>query len=133
MRHEWDLFITKNAQEQCNSFRSHHWYSHELKFSFGIPRSHSGNFYSALLGFIRSEEKSVQSYSIYFIPKVLHLSVPISFWKYPNLFEWHSLFFFWKNSFTPIFISSQCLLFRTNISFLYAFKLFFWYKHNIEM
>ena len=54
MNHERKLFVKEHKEEQCNSFRSRHWYSHELKFSFGIPRSYSGNFLPALLGLIRS-------------------------------------------------------------------------------
>jgi len=54
MNHERKLFVKEHKEEQCNSFRSRHWYSHELKFSFGIPRSYSGNFHPALLGLIRS-------------------------------------------------------------------------------
>ena len=58
MKHERKLFVKehedKDEDEQCNGFRSRHWYSHELKFSFGIPRSYSSNSHPALLGLIRS-------------------------------------------------------------------------------
>ena len=58
MNHERKLFLNehkdKNEDGQYSGFRSRHWYSHELKFSFGIPRSYSGNFHPALLGLIRS-------------------------------------------------------------------------------
>ena len=53
MNHERKLFV--NEDGQCNSFRSRHWYSHAFEFSLGIPRSRSGNFHPALLGFIHSE------------------------------------------------------------------------------
>ena len=54
MKHQCDLFVNENDHEQCNSFRSHHWYSHAFEFSLGIPRYRSDNFYPVLLGLIRS-------------------------------------------------------------------------------
>ena len=57
MKHERDLFVNENAHEQCNGFRSRRWYSHGFEFSLRVPRSRSGNFYSVLLGLIRSESK----------------------------------------------------------------------------
>lgn len=54
----------------------HRWYSHAFKFSFGIPRSRSDNFYPLLLGFIRSESeeraKGIQS-TLY--QRSYHLSI----------------------------------------------------------
>ena len=57
MNHERKLFVREHAYEQCSVFRSCCWYSHDFEFSLRIPRSRSGNFYSVLLGFIRSESK----------------------------------------------------------------------------
>lgn len=57
MRHERDLFVSENGHEQRNGFRSRRWYSHGFEFSLRVPRSRSGNFYSVLLGLIRSESK----------------------------------------------------------------------------
>ena len=57
MGHERDLFVKANEHKQCNGFRSRRWYSHGFEFSLRIPRSRSGNFYSVLLGLIRSESK----------------------------------------------------------------------------
>ncbi len=50
MYHERELFVSENAHEQCNGFRSRRWYSHGFEFSLRIPRSRSGNFYPILLG-----------------------------------------------------------------------------------
>ena len=57
MYHERELFVSENAHEQCNGFRSRRWYSHGFEFSLRIPRSRSGNFYPILLGLIRSESE----------------------------------------------------------------------------
>ena len=57
MYHERELFVSENAHEQCNGFRSRRWYSHGFEFSLRIPRSRSGNFYPILLGVIRSESE----------------------------------------------------------------------------
>ena len=45
MYHERELFVSENAHEQCNGFRSRRWYSHGFEFSLRIPRSRSGNFW----------------------------------------------------------------------------------------
>ena len=45
MFHERELFVSGNAHEQCNGFRSRRWYSHGFELSLRIPRSRSGNFY----------------------------------------------------------------------------------------
>ena len=57
MYHERELFVSENAHEQCNGFRSRRWYSHGFEFSLRIPRSRSGSFYPILLGLIRSESE----------------------------------------------------------------------------
>ena len=57
MFHERELFVSGNAHEQCNGFRSRRWYSHGFEFSLRIPRSRSGNFYPVLLGLIRNESE----------------------------------------------------------------------------
>ena len=57
MYHERELFVSENAHEQCNGFRSRRWYSHGFEFSLRIPRSRSGNLYPILLGLIRSESE----------------------------------------------------------------------------
>ena len=57
MKHEHDLFVNENAHEQCNGFRSRRWYSHGFEFFLRIPRSRSGNFYSIILGLIRSKSE----------------------------------------------------------------------------
>ena len=57
MNHERRLFVKEHEGEQCNGFRSRHWYSHGFEFLLRIPRSHSGNFYPVLLGFICSKNE----------------------------------------------------------------------------
>ena len=57
MFHERELFVSENADEQCNGFRSRRWYSHGFEFSLRVPRSRSGNFYPVLLGLIRNESE----------------------------------------------------------------------------
>ena len=57
MFHERELFVSSNADEQCNGFRSRRWYSHGFEFSLRVPRSRSGNFYPVLLGLIRNESE----------------------------------------------------------------------------
>ena len=57
MKHEWDLFISKSAHEQCNDFRSRCWYSLVFEFSLRIPRSRSCNVSPILLGLIRCENE----------------------------------------------------------------------------
>lgn len=57
MLHEREVFVSSNAGEQCNGFRSRRWYSHGYEFSLRIPRSRSGRFYPILLGLIRSESE----------------------------------------------------------------------------
>ena len=64
MNHECKLFVKEHEGEQCNGFRFRRWYSHEFELSLDTPRNRSGKFYPVLLGIIRNEEKSVQSYSI---------------------------------------------------------------------
>ena len=39
MNHERKLFFKEHEGEQCNGFRSRHWYSHGFEFSLRIPRS----------------------------------------------------------------------------------------------
>ena len=39
MFHERELFVSSNADEQCNGFRSRRWYSHGFEFSLRVPRS----------------------------------------------------------------------------------------------
>ena len=57
MFHERELFVSSNADEQCNGFRPRRWYSHGFEFSLRVPRSRSGNFYPILLGLIRNESE----------------------------------------------------------------------------
>ena len=57
MNHERKLFVKDHKEEQCNSFRSHRWYSYEFELSLDIPRNRSSNFYPILLGFIRNESE----------------------------------------------------------------------------
>ena len=61
MNHERKLFVKEHKEEQCNSFRSHRWYSYEFELSLDIPRNRSSNFYPILLGLIRNESKIIQS------------------------------------------------------------------------
>ena len=71
MNHERKLFVKDHEGEQCNGFRSRHWY-HGFEFSLRIPRCRSGNFLSCSFRFSSiAKMKNVQSYSNCFIPKVL--------------------------------------------------------------
>ena len=82
MNHERKLFVKehkdKDEDEQCYDCRSRRWYSHGFEFSLRIPRSSSGNFHPVLLDSSAMKAKTVQGYSIYFIPKVLPLVCVIS-------------------------------------------------------
>ena len=71
MFHEQELFVSTSGNEQCNGFRSQHWYSHDFEFSLHVPRSRSGNFYPVLLGLIHNESENVRGCSTFSTPRDL--------------------------------------------------------------